>query len=164
MGKKGSKSGISTPSLTPYITVRGGDQAIEFYKNAFGAKELNRINTTGSELVQHAELKICGSSVYLCDEFVDAGILSPQSIGGSAVLLHLEVEDAIKIWSAAMEAGAVEIYPLAEVSWGGICGKLVDPYGHNWSIGGKYDAKDKSVLEHMAGIEIVDESGPAQAS
>ncbi len=141
-------------ALTPYITVRNAASAIAFYKVAFGAKEITRSNVTGTDLVQHAELEICGSKIYLCDEFTDAGILSPLAIGGSASMLHLDVKDATKVWAAAVEAGAVEISPLVEVPWGGICGKLVDPFGHYWSVASATVEAKKDVFGDIAPIEL----------
>ncbi len=124
------------PSLTPYLTVRGAASAIEFYTAAFDAKEVVRSNIAGTDLIQHAELKIGRASIYLCDEFVEAGILSPLSLGGSATMLHFQVDDADALWDAAVNAGALEISPLVEVPWGNHYGKLVDPFGHYWSISG----------------------------
>ncbi len=141
-------------ALTPYITVSNAAAAIAFYKQAFGAKEITRSNVTGTELIQHAELEICGARLYLCDEFVDAGILSPLSIGGSASMLHLDVKDATSVWADALEAGAVEISSLAEVPWGGICGKLVDPFGHFWSVASACVETKDDVFSDVAPIEL----------
>ncbi len=154
MTKKRATPRKSTSSLNAYITVNGADSAIAFYKEAFGAKEVNRHCVAETDLVQHAELTICRTSVYLCDEFVEAGILSPKSLGGSSTMLHLKVADAAKIWATAINAGAIEVSPLVEVSWGGVCGKLVDPFGHYWSIASDSTDLKKHVFENVAAIEL----------
>ena len=142
-------------SLTAYLTVRGAASAIAFYKAAFGAKEITRSNVTGTDLIQHAELEICGSRIFLCDEFPEAGILSPLSLGGSASMLHLDVDDATSVWSDAEKAGAYEVSPLVEVPWGGICGKLVDPFGHYWSVASEAaTSKQEDVFGDVAHIEL----------
>lgn len=153
MTTKRSASKKRTASLTPYITVRSAASAIAFYKAAFGAKEVSRSNVTGTDVIQHAELTICRTSIYLCDEFPDAGILSPLSFGGSSTMLHLNVEDANKLWAAAVEAGAVEVSPLVEVPWGGVCGKIVDPFGHYWSIASDKVQTEDDVFGDVAAIE-----------
>lgn len=137
MAKKRAKSKRPPVSLSPYMTVRDANAAIDFYTRAFDAKETNRINVPDTDLVQHAELKICRTRVYICDELPAAGILAPSSAGGASSLLHLEVADAHSTWNAAIEAGATQVLPLAEVSWAGVCGKLVDPFGYYWSIAGE---------------------------
>ena len=154
MNKKRTSPRKPASSLTPYLTVRDADGAIAFYKEAFAAKEKERHNVEDSLLVQHAELTICRTKVYLCDEYVDAGILAPQSLGGSSTMLHLNVPDATKVWNAAINAGAVEVSPLVEVPWGGICGKLVDPYGHYWSIASEVTDTKKAIFENIADIEL----------
>ena len=158
MTKKRSTPRKPATSLTPYLTVRGAEMAIAFYKEAFDAKEVDRHNAPESDLIQHAELSIGRTKIYLCDEFVDAGILSPQSLGGSSTMLHLNVADATKVWDAAIAAGAFEVSPLVEVPWGGICGKLVDPFGHYWSIGSEITDTNKSIFENVADIELAVEA------
>ena len=117
-----------------------------------------------TDLIQHAELTICRTKIYLCDEFVDVGILAPQSLGGSSTMLHLNVADAAKVWTAAINAGAIEVSPLAEVSWGGVCGKLVDPFGHYWSIASETTDLKKHVFENVAAIELGLDSESADVS
>lgn len=137
MTKKRTASKKPTTSITPYLTVRGAASAIEFYKSAFGAKEIARIDVPETKFVQHAELKLAGATLYLCDELPESGILSPLSIGGSATMLDLRVEDADDFWLNALTAGAVEVLPLNNMPWGDRSGKLVDPFGHYWSVSGK---------------------------
>ena len=79
-------------SVTPYISVKGAAQALDFYKRAFGAEVLVRMDMPDGR-VGHAEIKIGDSHVMLADEFPEMGFLSPQSVGGSPVMMHLYVED-----------------------------------------------------------------------
>jgi uncharacterized glyoxalase superfamily protein PhnB len=120
-------------TLTPHVRVRGGADAIEFYKKAFGAEEVMRMPGPDGKLM-HAELKIGGATLMLCDEFPDWGALSPLSLNGTAVTLHLYVEDADAAFERAVAAGATVTMPLQNQFWGDRYGKVVDPFGHEWSI------------------------------
>jgi PhnB protein len=120
-------------TLTPYLTVRDAARAIEFYKQAFGAKERGVMKGPDGK-VMHAELSIGDSIVMLSDEFPHAGAVSPQSIGGSASGLHIYVEDVNSAFDRAVKSGATVEMPVADMFWGDRYGKLKDPFGHNWSI------------------------------
>ncbi|MBI4470886.1 MAG: VOC family protein [Acidobacteria bacterium] len=121
-------------TLTPHIVVRGGMDAIEFYKRAFGAKEL--MVMPGPEgKVMHAEIQIGDSVLYLADEFPEmGGCLSPQAIGGTPVVLHLYVEDVDARFNQAVAAGAAVRMPLSDMFWGDRYGQVTDPFGHIWSL------------------------------
>jgi len=121
-------------TVTPYLTVRGADRAIEFYKRAFGAKEQMRMPGPGGNGIMHAELKIGDSRVFLSDEFPDMGCRSPQSLGGTASSLHLYVKDVDAAFKKAVAAGAQVKMPVADMFWGDRYGKLIDPFGHEWGI------------------------------
>jgi PhnB protein len=121
-------------SVTPYLTVRDAARAIEFYKNAFGAKEKGVMKGPGGK-VMHAELVIGDSIIMLADEFPEFGSLSPQSVGGSASGLHIYTEDVDSSFDRAVKAGARVEMPVADMFWGDRYGKLQDPFGHKWSIG-----------------------------
>jgi len=120
-------------TVTPYLTVNDANRAIEFYKKAFGAKEVNRMNGPGDK-VGHAELKIGDSMIMLADEFPQGGARSPQSLGGTSVNIFLYVEDADSVFNRAVSAGARPDMPLADMFWGDRYGKLTDPFGHSWSV------------------------------
>ncbi|MFZ0202049.1 MAG: VOC family protein [Candidatus Sulfotelmatobacter sp.] len=120
-------------TLTPYMTVREAARAIEFYKKAFGAVEKGVMKGPDGK-VMHAELRIGDSLFMLADEFPQFGSLSPQSIGGSGMGLHIYVEDVDSAFDRAIGAGAVVEMPVADMFWGDRYGKLVDPFGHKWSI------------------------------
>lgn len=121
-------------SVTPYLTVRDAARAIEFYKQAFGAKERGAMKGPAGKIM-HAELVIGDSIIMLADEFPEFGSLSPQSIGGSPSGLHIYVEDVDSAFDRAVKAGANVEMPVADMFWGDRYGKLRDPFGHKWSIG-----------------------------
>ncbi len=116
-------------TITPHMVVSPCNEAIEFYKKAFGAEELMRM--PGPEnTIMHSELKIGDSCLMLCDVF--PGMHGPDA--GSPVCIHLYVEDCDKAFKQAIEAGATAEMPPADMFWGDRYGKLKDPYGHSWSI------------------------------
>jgi uncharacterized glyoxalase superfamily protein PhnB len=122
-------------SLTPHLVIKDATQAIEFYKRAFGAKELSRMPMPakdGTMRVGHAMLQIGDSMLFLADEFPDFGSVGPGST--SPVTIHLYVTDVDAAFARAVEAGAKVSMPLADMFWGDRYGKLIDPFGHHWSI------------------------------
>ena len=121
-------------TITPFVTVRDAARAIEFYKQAFGAKEKGVMKGPEGK-VMHAELVIGDSIIMLADEFPEFGSLSPQSIGGSGTGLHIYIEDVDSAFDRAVKAGATVEMPVADMFWGDRYGKLRDPFGHKWSIG-----------------------------
>lgn len=121
-------------TITPYMTVRDAVRAIEFYKQAFGAKEKGVMKGPDGK-VMHAELVIGDSIIMLADEFPEFGSLSPQSTGGSGTGLHIYIEDVDSAFDRAVKAGATVEMPVADMFWGDRYGKLRDPFGHKWSIG-----------------------------
>jgi PhnB protein len=120
-------------TVTPYLIVKGAAQAIEFYKEAFGAVELMRFGDPGGR-IGHAEIKIGDSPIMLADEFPEMGVRSPQSIGGSAVCLVLYVEDVDRLFEQAAKAGAKVVRPLKDQFYGDRSGTVEDPFGHVWTI------------------------------
>jgi len=120
-------------SVTPYLIVRGGSDAIEFYKRAFGATELFRFPAPDGK-VGHAEIKIGDSPIMLADEYPQMGYNSPQSIGGSPVSLMVYVDDVDTVFSRAIEAGATVKEAVQDKFYGDRIGSVVDPFGHVWHI------------------------------
>jgi uncharacterized glyoxalase superfamily protein PhnB len=135
-------------TLTPYLRCRGAAQAIEFYKKAFGAKEKARMMTPDGSKVMHAELLIGDSPLMLGDEWPEMKCLSPLSIGGTGLGVHLYVEDVDAVYARAVEAGATGMMPPANMFWGDRYAKLTDPFGHEWSIG--THVEDVSIEEMKA--------------
>jgi PhnB protein len=119
--------------LTPHIVVQGADLAAAFYRDAFGAEEVSRIPTPDGRLMS-VEMRIGGGSLHLADEFPELGVLAPPSLGGTPVVLALEVEDAESVFAAAVAAGATVRQPLQEMFWGDLHGQLDDPFGHRWNV------------------------------
>lgn len=121
-------------AVTPYLAIRGAAQAIDWYKAAFGAKEISRQYGPGG-MILNAQLKIGDSMVLLSDIFSDAPHRSPLEYGGSPVTLHIYTRDVDALWERAVAAGAKPRMPLADQFWGDRYGQLVDPFGHEWSLG-----------------------------
>jgi uncharacterized glyoxalase superfamily protein PhnB len=119
--------------VTPSIVVRGADKAIEFYKKAFGAKELNRMPGPDGKLL-HAEIRIGDSIVMLSDEFPQMGAASPETVGGISASLMIYTKDADALFNQALAAGAKVSMPLADMFWGDRYGRVKDPFGHDWQI------------------------------
>src|SRR5436309_15497214 len=116
-------------AATPYLCVRGAARAIEFYKQAFGATELARLADPNGK-IGHAEIKIGAAPIMLADEFPEMGFRSPQSIGGSPVMIHLYVEDVDAVARQAVAAGAKMLRPVQDQFYGDRSGTLADPFGH----------------------------------
>jgi PhnB protein len=120
-------------TLTPFLTVRNAERAIEFYKQAFGAQERGVAKGPDGK-VMHAEVKIGDSVIMLSDEYPEFGSLSPQSVGGSPMGLHIYIENVDAAFDRAVKAGAQVEMPVMDQFWGDRYGKLKDPFGHKWSI------------------------------
>ena len=120
-------------SVTPHLVCAGANDAIDFYKKAFGATETSRLPGPDGKLM-HGSVQIGDSCVMLVDENKDWGALSPRSLGGSPVTIHLYVENADKFAEKAVAAGAKVVMPVAEMFWGDRYGVLEDPFGHKWSV------------------------------
>ncbi len=121
-------------TVTPYITVHGAAQAIDFYKRAFGAQEVERMTGPDGKSVMHAEIRIGDSVVMLSDESPQSGTRSPQALGGTTGSIFLYVPDVDAAFKRAIDAGAKPVMPPADMFWGDRFGKLVDPFGHHWGM------------------------------
>ena len=120
-------------SVTPYLILKDAAAAIEFYKKAFGAVELFRMEAPEGK-IGHAEIKTGDSPVMLADEYPDMGFHSPKSLGGTPVNLMIYVDDVDKIYPQAISAGGKEMRPLQDQFYGDRSGTLTDPFGHVWTI------------------------------
>ena len=120
-------------TITAHIVVRDAARAAEWYQRAFGAAERDRIPVPGGKLMS-LELRFGDSSLMLADEFPELGVLSPQSIGGTATVLHLSVDDVESLWNRAVGAGAEVLQPLGDTFWGDRYGQVRDPFGHKWGL------------------------------
>jgi uncharacterized glyoxalase superfamily protein PhnB len=120
-------------SLTPHLFVRDADGAVAFYRSAFGAAELLR-NRLPDGRVLFVELAVGPARLLLSQETPTLGALAPPTIGGTPVLLHLEVQDPDAVARQAVDLGAVVEIPVQEMFWGERYGVLRDPYGHRWAL------------------------------
>ncbi len=123
----------SVRTVSMYMCVANATAAIDFYRAAFGAEELSRL-TEPSGKVGHAELQLGNMVVMLSDEYPDYGALSPQTIGGSPVKIHLDVTDVEAFAAQAIAAGATLVRPIEDQSYGDRSGQLTDPFGYTWIV------------------------------
>ena len=139
-------------AITPHLVIKGAAEAIEFYKKAFAAEVLSQMPfpaPDGTTRLGHAELRIGDSKLFLADEFPEFGSVGP--VGGSPVTIHLYVTDADAAFARAVEAGATASMPPVDMFWGDRYGKVVDPFGHHWSIAEHLeDLTPAQVMERMA--------------
>jgi PhnB protein len=121
-------------TITPHLTVRDANGAIEFYKKAFGAQVLNVAPGPGGKVL-HAAIKIGDSIVMLNDEFPEfGGQLGPSATAGSPVALHIYLDNVDAAFERAVSAGATVKMPLMDQFWGDRYGVVTDPFGHRWSL------------------------------
>jgi len=125
---------VSIHEVFPYLCVRGAAKAIDFYIQAFGAREKFRL-TEPSGRIGHAELEFGGATLMLADEFPEYGIVGPETIGGSGVTIHLHVDDADAVIASAVAVGAQVQMPPQDQFYGERSGRIRDPFGHSWNIG-----------------------------
>ena len=121
-------------TVTPSLVVSDSKKAIEFYKKAFDANEVYVFPAPDGKIM-HAMIQIGDSPIMMSDEFPDMGCKAPSTIGGTAVTIHLYVEDADKIFNQAVNAGAKVTMPIMDAFWGDRFGQVQDPFGHSWTIG-----------------------------
>jgi PhnB protein len=118
-------------TIAPWLSVRNGARAVDFYKSAFGATEVFRIDGDGSVV---ARLSVEGAEFWVGDESPEHFNFSPETIGGSSVRLILTVADPDAFFARAIAAGASQVYAVGE-EHGWRLGRVVDPFGHHWEIG-----------------------------
>jgi PhnB protein len=145
-------------SVTPYLAVDNAAAALEFYKQAFGARERMRMAAPGGK-VGHAEIEIGGSCIMLADEHPDMGFRSPKAIGGSPVSLHLYVEDVDAVARQAVAAGAKEVRPVKDQFYGDRTGTVEDPFGHVWHIATHKEDLSPDELKRRAGEAMKQQGG-----
>ena len=138
-------------TITPALTIRDAARAIEFYKQAFGAKQRGEIAKGPDGKVMHAELQIGDSVIMIADEFPEFGALSPQATGGASTQLHIYLDNVDAAYDRAVKAGATVLMPVADQFWGDRYGQLKDPFGHKWSIA--THVRDLSADEMKRGMD-----------
>jgi PhnB protein len=119
-------------AIAPMLSVRNGAKAVEFYKAAFGAGELFRIDDASGAVV--ARLSVEGAEFWVADESPENLNFSPESLGGGSVRMVMTVEDPDAAFDRAVRAGATVVWPVGD-QYGWRLGRIVDPFGHHWEIG-----------------------------
>ncbi len=146
------KIAATSPSsgVTPYLCVKGGAAALDFYAQGFGAIETMRI--TGKDgSIGHAQIQIEGSEIMVSDEWAEGGVFSPHTLGGSPVSIHLYVRDVDGFVRRALAAGATELRAVADQPYGDRSGTIRDPYGHRWMVSTKKEDVSKEEMERRFG-------------
>ena len=142
--------------ITPHLVIEGAAEAMAFYQKAFGAEEICRMPGPDGRLM-HAAMRFGDSEVYLCDSFPEyGGSPGPKTLGNSPVTLHLESPNVDETWAKATAAGCTVAMPLDNMFWGDRYGKVVDPYGHHWSL--------SSRIEELTFDQMAERGAAAMAS
>jgi PhnB protein len=127
-----NRAGDRKTSIAPMLSVRTGAKAIEFYKAAFGAGELFRLDSESGEVV--ARLSVQGAEFWVADESPEHFNFSPETLGGGSVRMVMIVQDPDAAFDRAVSAGAIVVWPVSD-QYGWRLGRIVDPFGHDWEIG-----------------------------
>jgi PhnB protein len=120
--------------IVPYLQFTNTGEAIAWYSRVFGAKEVRARLVAPDGTCMNAEIEIEGTRLMLADEMPAIGSTSPATLGATSVVLDLHVERSDEIFARALEAGAKQIYPLADQFYGDRAGRVRDPFGHHWII------------------------------
>lgn len=140
-------------TATPYLCIKGAAEALDFYKRAFGAEELFRMDGPDGRL-GHAEIKIGDSPIMLADEYPEMNFRSPKTLGGSPISIMLYVEDVDTFAAKAVAAGLKVLRPVADQFYGDRSGQFEDPFGHTWSIAShKEDVSMEEMKKRMESIK-----------
>ncbi len=133
MSETSSANSVQKTTIAPLLSVRRATSAIDFYRRAFGAAELFRVEDDKGEVV--ARLSVDGADFWLADEAPQHGNVGPESLGGATVRMILTVQDPDLVFARAVAAGATVVWPVADQPYGWRVGRVVDPFGHHWEIG-----------------------------
>ena len=138
-------------TVTPYLVVRNAENALSFYETAFGASIISKHMDETDQVVTHAEIKIGNAIVMICDEVPEWGLLSPTALGGTPIAMHLYLADLDDAWSRVTETDATVLVPMHDTVVGERFGKIVDPFGHVWTLAQRIalPAFDKNVPEAL---------------
>jgi len=151
--RKWNKVEAMPASISPHLCVSNAAAAIDFYKKAFGARELARHPAPDGKRLMHAALELNGGTVMLADDFPEyhgGKGNTGEAYGGSPILLHLQTDDADALWKQALAAGATIVMPLADQFWGDRYGQVKDPFGFIWSIGAPVKQTQQQSAERPA--------------
>lgn len=133
MSNLAKPAGSASATVVPYLCVKDSAAAIEFYKQAFGATEIMRLNNPAGQ-IGHAEISIGGALVMLADEIPAYGNVSPTTLGGCPAKLAMQVPDVDAFVARAVAAGAKLVMPVADQFYGERSGRVEDPFGYSWLV------------------------------
>lgn len=136
-------------TVTPYLIVAGGREAIEFYKKAFGAMEVFRMEKPDGK-IGHAEIRVGDSPVMLADGCEEMGAKDPWMLKGSPVMMHLYVEEVDRFFERAVKAGAKVVRPVKDQFYGDRSGMVEDPFGHKWNISSRVEELSAEEIRQRA--------------
>jgi PhnB protein len=146
------------PRVTPYLIVQGASHAIDFYSSILGAQERMRMaGPDGS--IGHAELSLGDSVVMIADEYPDMGAVSPKTVGGTPVMIHVYVEDVDDVFAKAIAAGAKELQAVEDKFYGDRSGTFEDPFGHQWSVASHVEDVPPDEMEQRAAQAMAEMDG-----
>lgn len=150
-------------SVTPYLCVDDAARAIEFYKEAFGATEVMRLEAPGGK-IGHAEVRIGDSVIMLADEFPEINFRSPRTVGGPSSHFMIYVEDVDARVEQAVAAGAKLTRPVKDQFYGDRTGGVEDPFGHVWFIATHIEDLSLEEIRRRCDAEMAQqcEAGTAQ--
>ncbi|CAJ0725265.1 MAG: VOC family protein [Ralstonia sp.] len=120
-------------SVTPYLSIKGAARALDFYKQAFGATELVRMDGPNGTIA-HAEIRIGDSPIMMSDEAPDTVCASPDTLQSTSVGLMIYVPNVDAVFANALKAGGTEVRPVVDQFYGDRSGTLKDPFGHVWTV------------------------------
>ena len=120
--------------ITAYLQVRDTDRAIAWYAQVFAAREVRARLVTPDGTCMNAEIEIESTRLMLADEMPSIGSSSPETLAATSVVLNLHVSDADTVFQAALDAGAEQVFPIADQFYGDRAGRIRDPFGHHWII------------------------------
>jgi len=154
-------------SATPALVIRNAAAAVDYYAHIFGATELSRIYAPDAITIQRAEIKIGNSILHLSDEMPIFGVLSPLALGGASTAVQLYLDDIDAVWQRALDAGCTAIIAMETAYWGERSGRIIDPFGHVWTLSQRVEAVSKAELEKrivalfpVAETPVIDEQIP----
>jgi PhnB protein len=143
-------------AVYPYLCVRGGAAAIDFYVRVFGARELMRL-TYADGRIAHAEVKLGPATLMLSDEHPEYGIRSPLTFGGTGIGIHLHVDDVDELTARAVKAGATVLRPPTDEGHGERQAKIRDPFGHEWLLGHQVETVSSEEIQRRFEAEFHEE-------
>lgn len=152
----GTPAGFHT--LTPYLIVPNAVEALAFYAKAFNATELLRLEFPGGG-VMHAEMKLGDSIFMLSGEWKDSGNLSPQTLGGTPVSLHIYCDDVAASYDRAVAAGCKSLMPPTNMFWGDRMSNVQDPFGHRWTIAQHMEDVPQAEVQRRAAAAFTKPAG-----